>query len=286
MDHQPFSVAISVYKNDNPLYFDRALESITDKQTIKPDEIVLVVDGPVPDKTNKVIEKYSQRYNFKTIRLETNGGLGNALKIATENCSNELIARMDSDDISKENRFELQLRFLDDNPNVEIVGGNISEFIGNENNIVSYRVVPTSDAELKKYIKKRCPFNHMTVMYRKKSIMSAGGYLNWHYNEDYYLWLRMYLNSSIFANMDTILVNVRTGNEQIARRGGKKYFKSEVGIQKYMLKNRIIVFPTYLANVFKRLVIQILLPNKLRAYLYKKIIRKRVIKNVRTYSVN
>ena len=274
MKYQPFSVAMSVYKNDNSVYFDRALESITDQQTIKPNEIVLVVDGPVPKETDGVIEKYSKKYNLKVIRLETNGGLGNALRIATENCSNELIARMDSDDVATADRFEQQLQFVSNNPDVDIVGGNISEFIDDETNIVSFRVVPATDEKLKKFMKKRCPFNHMTVMFKKASVMNAGGYVDLHFNEDYFLWIRMSLNKSVFANIKTILVNVRIGKNMYARRGGRKYFSTELKLQKYLLENKVISFFTFVSNVCKRFVVQVLITNKMRAFVFKKFARK------------
>ena len=275
MDHQPFSVAISVYKSDNAIFFDRALESITELQTIVPDEIVLVVDGPVGDDINQVVDKYSQKYHFKVIRLEQNGGLGNALKIATENCSNELIARMDSDDVATNNRFEQQLEAFKNNPNLDIVGGDISEFIVEEKNIVSHRVVPSSDKDIKGAIKKTCPFNHMTVMFKKTALMKAGGYLEWHYNEDYYLWIRMYLSGAIFANTGTTLVNVRTGKDQYKRRGGIKYYKSEKGIQKLLLESGIIKKSLYRKNVLKRFIVQVLTPSFLRGFIYKKFARKK-----------
>ena len=271
-----FSVAMSVYKNDSPIYFDRALESITKQQSIKPNEIVLVVDGPVSEEIDNVIEKY-QNYNLKTIRLEKNVGLGNALKIATENCNYNLIARMDSDDIALNNRFEQQLKIFERNPDVDICGGNISEFIDDENHIIGYRIVPQTDEELKKYAKKRCPFNHATVMFKKKSLIEAGGYIDWHYNEDYYLWIRMMLKSAVFSNTGTVLVNTRTGKDQYARRGGKKYYLSEKKLQKYMLDNKIINRYLYLSNCFKRFVIQVLLPNKIRGYIYKKFAREKNI---------
>lgn len=276
MEHQPFSVAMSVYKNDIPSCFDRALESITNKQTVEPDEIVLVVDGPVPNEIDIVIDEYFKKCNLKVIRLESNGGLGNALKIATENCSNELIARMDSDDVAVSDRFERQLVFMKEHPEVDIVGGNISEFIGSENNIVSYRVVPTTDKRLKAYLKKRCPFNHMTVMFRKTSIMKAGGYLDWHYNEDYYLWIRMFLNGSIFSNLGETLVNVRINEKLYARRGGKQYFNSEKKLQQFMRNNRIISLFTYFSNITKRFIVQCIIPNSLRGFIYRKIARKAI----------
>ena len=272
---EKFSVAISVYKNDNPVYFKRALDSITFLQTVKPNEIVLVVDGPVPDDINDVIHNVEQSdYNFKIIRLEKNSGLGNALKICVENCTNELIARMDSDDVAIPNRFEMQINYLNKHKNVDIVGGYISEFIGEENNIISHRIVPLEDTDLKKFLKKRCPFNHMTVMFKKSAVLKSGGYIDWHYNEDYFLWIRMYQLGCVFSNLPKVLVNVRTGENQFARRGGYKYYKSEKKLQKYMLKNKVISYFTYIINCTKRFIVRVAFPNKLRAFIYKKFARK------------
>lgn len=274
MEHQPFSVAISVYKSDNPVFFDRALESITDCQTVKPNEIVLVVDGPVPNEINMVIDKYALNYCFKVIRLEKNNGLGNALKIATENSSNELIARMDSDDISLPTRFEEQLLCFKRWPEVDIVGGNITEFIDQEENIVARRIVPTSNKDIREYMKKRCALNHVSVMFKKSSVMSAGGYKDWFWNEDYYLWIRMWLNNAVFANTGTDMVNVRTGLNMYARRGGIKYYKSEKKLQQFMLQNKMIGFTRYLMNCTKRFIVQCVFPNSIRGWVYRKIARR------------
>ncbi len=272
--YDAFSVAISVYKNDKADYFDRALESITDLQTVKPSEIVLVVDGPIDEQLNNIIKKYESKYpGFKSIRLAQNAGLGNALKTAVENCSYELIARMDSDDISMPTRFEEQLNAFNSNPDLDIVGGDISEFIDSEDNIVAYRRVPKEDSEIKEYIKTRCPLNHVTVMYKKTSVEKAGGYQDLFWNEDYYLWIRMMINNAKFANTGTELVNVRTGADMYARRGGKKYFKSEKYLQKYMLKHKIIGYPTYISNVAKRFIVQRCLPNGLRGWVFRKFAR-------------
>lgn len=276
MNKQGFSVAISVYKNDNAEYFKRALASITDEQTLLPNEIVLVVDGPVGEDLNTVIEEYSSKYPiFNVIRLEQNSGLGNALKIAVEKSSYDIIARMDSDDVSSPNRFEKQLEALLSS-NSDVVGGYMTEFIDVENNIVGCRTVSLTDFEIKIDMKKRCAMNHVTVMFRKNAVLDAGGYLDWHYNEDYYLWARMILNDAKFANITDVLVNVRVGKEMYQRRGGWKYYKSEKALQKYMRKNKIIGFGTYFMNVTKRFIVQVLLPNKLRGWVFKKFARKKV----------
>lgn len=275
--HAPFSVAMSVYKSDNPDFFDRALSSITDEQTIIPNEIVLVVDGPVSNEINNVIDKYEKKYEiFNVIRLEQNGGLGNALKIAVKNATHELIARMDSDDVSVSTRFEEQLKYFEINPGIDIVGGDITEFIGEENNIVGKRSVPVSNDSIREYMKTRCAMNHVSVMYKKKSVESAGGYQDWFWNEDYYLWIRMWLNGAVFANTGSVLVNVRVGEEMYQRRGGSKYFESEKGLQDYMLKNKMINHSTYIKNVAKRLIIQKLMPNKLRGWGFRTFARKKV----------
>ncbi len=275
MNHQSFSIAISVYKNDNPEFFDRALESITDLQTIKPDEVVLVVDGPVPTEIDTVIEKYATKYVFNVIRLETNGGLGNALRLATENAKYDLIARMDSDDVSTPNRFEQELELFKTNNSLDVVGGDISEFIGTEENIVATRAVPVEDVDIKKYMKKRCAMNHVSVMFKKQAVLDAGGYLDWHYNEDYYLWIRMWLNGAVFANTGTTLVNVRTGKDMYMRRGGKKYYQSEKKLQKYMYQNKLIGLITYVSNVSKRFIVQRLMPNSIRGWFFRNFARRK-----------
>lgn len=265
-----FSVVMSVYHNDNAFFFERALYSITDGQTIMPDEIVLVVDGPVDNDINNVIEKYIKKYEItKVIRLEKNGGLGNALRIGVNNAKYDLIARMDSDDVAVSTRFEQQLTFFKKNKKIDIIGGDISEFIGDENNIIAKRKVPLSNVEIREYMKKRCAFNHVTVMYKKKSVQDAGGYQDWFWNEDYYLWIRMWLNGSVFANTGTVLVNVRVGEEMYQRRGGKRYYESEKKLQRYMLNHRMINKSLYIKNVCKRFIVQRLLPNKVRAFVFK-----------------
>ena len=275
-NYPKFSVAMSVYKNDNPEWFDIALDSIV-TQTIPPNEIILIIDGPVASEIHNVIGKYESLYEnlFKVIEFKENKGLGIALKTAVENCSYELIARMDSDDISIKNRFEQQLKCFEDNPNIDIVGGDIAEFIDEESNIVGKRIVPQSDEEIKSYMKKRCPFNHMTVMFKKSTLLKVGNYKDWFWNEDYYLWIRMFLNYAVFANTGTVLVNVRVGKDMYARRGGIKYFLSEAKLQKFMYRKGIITFLRAFINILLRLILQLLMPNWCRAVLFKTLARKR-----------
>lgn len=270
--HEPFSVSMCVYGKDNPDWFRTAVDSILN-QTVKADEIVLVVDGPVPEKLDEVISQYEKLDDFRAIRLPENVGHGNARRTGLEQCKHNLVALMDADDISVSDRFEKQLMLFNDNPELAIAGGNIEEFIDTIENVAGRRIVPSTDLELKEYIKKRCPFNQMTVMFKKDAIESVGGYLDWYCNEDYYLWLRMYLSNMQFANLQDILVHARVGEDMYRRRGGWKYFKSEYRLQKYMLNEKVIGVGTYTINVVKRFIVQVLLPNSLRGIVFKRFAR-------------
>lgn len=270
-----FSISMCVYKNDDPKHFEIAIESIIN-QTIKPDEIVLVVDGPIPDSINSVIESYEKNSLFKVIKLKENVGHGNARSKGLEHCVNDLVALMDADDISLPERFEKQIKCFEEDETLSIVGGNIKEFIDNVDNVVGIREVPQEDAEIKDYLKKRCPFNQVTVMFRKSEVEAAGGYIDWYNEEDYYLWIRMFQNNAKFRNLKDILVDVRVGSDMYLRRGGLKYFKSEAKLQKYMLDNNIIGLSRYAYNVLIRLIVQVLLPNKLRGFVFEKFARTKI----------
>ena len=274
MVNSSFSVSMCVYKKDNPYHFRTAAESILN-QTVPPSEVVLVVDGPVPPELNTVIKEFEANPIFNVIRLPVNSGHGNARRTGLENCTNELVALMDADDISVPDRFQKQINIFNSNPNLAIVGGNISEFVNNPNNIVGYRKVPQKDADIKLYMKKRCPMNQVTVMLSKSKIKSAGGYLDWYCNEDYYLWVRLALKGYEFANIDEVLVNARIGEDLYRRRGGWRYFKSEAKLQRYMLKNKIISFWGFSVNVIKRLIVQVLMPNRLRGWVFQRMARER-----------
>ena len=274
---QPFSVLISVYKNDEPLFFSCAMDSILN-QTCSPSEIVLVRDGKVPDQLQQTIDSYCRALPdiIHYIPLEENQGLGNALRIGVEHVKFELVARMDSDDIAISNRFEMQLKAFEENPGISIVGGQIDEFIDTEDNIVSRRVVPTEHAEIVRYCKTRSPMNHMTVMFRKSAVLAAGNYIELHFMEDYYLWCRMIANGSRFLNLNKCLVNMRVGSAMYRRRGGWNYFCSLRAVEKYKLNAKLISFSRYLINLSIRFVQCFLLPNKLRGWVFQKFARKSV----------
>lgn len=272
-----FSVCTSIYKNDKPEFVRVALDSMLIHQDVKPDEIVLVQDGPVPYDLSRLLLEYKDKYGnlMNIIRLEKNGGLGNALKLGVENAKYDIIARMDSDDICVPGRFEKQLAYLEAHPECDIVGGQMTEFIGEPDNIVGKREVPLANEEIYQYMKSRCALNHVTVMFRKDAVLKAGNYQDWFWNEDYYLWVRMMMAKCQFANIPDVAVNVRSGADQYARRGGKKYFDSEIGIKKLMLENGMISKKEYYINYMERFIIQRMMPNSVRGWVFRTFARKK-----------
>lgn len=272
-----FSIITSVYKNDKPEFIRVALDSMLKEQTVKPDEIVLVQDGPVPYETSRLLIEYLDKYRGKIniIKLEENKGLGNALMLGVEYAKYDIVARMDSDDICATDRFEKQLAYLDAHPECDIVGGQITEFIDTPDNIVGMRNVPCDNDAIYHYMRSRCALNHPTVMFRKKAVLDAGNYKDWFWNEDYYMWIRMMERGCVFANLPDVLVNMRSGLDQYGRRGGMKYFKSEVGIKKLMLEKGMITRKEYIVNYIQRFIIQLMLPSSVRGWVFRTFARKR-----------
>ena len=273
---QGFSVCMSVYHGDNAVFFKDALDSVF-SQTFLPNELVLVVDGTVGDNINQIINNFEsdKKDIIKVIRLEKNSGHAVARQTGLNASTFDYVAIMDSDDIALPDRFEKQMLFIQQHPEVDALGGQIAEFINEPENIVGKRIVPYEDADIKNYLKNRCPMNLVTVMLKKDSVEKVGGYIDWYCEEDYYLWVRMFEANMIFANLPDVLVNVRTGKDMYARRGGWKYFKSEAMLQKYMYTNNIIGGAYFITNIAKRLIVQVLLPNKIRGWVFRNFARKK-----------
>ncbi len=268
-----FSVLMSIYHKEKGEYFDRCMQSIWDEQNIKPNEIVLVQDGKLTDELYKTIDKWKEKLGdiLKIVPLEKNRGLGDALNIGLQHCSNELVARMDTDDIALPNRFEKQLEVFESNE-IDICGSWVSEFFEeNEDNIVSVRRVPEIHNEIVSFAKLRCPMNHPSVMYKKSAVEKAGGYQKMLWFEDYYLWVRMINSGAKFYNIQEPLVKMRVDN-QIERRKGLQYLKNEVELQKKFLEIGFINKTEFYRNVFMRNLPR-LLPKKTLKKVYNKYLR-------------
>lgn len=270
----PFSVLLSLYEKENPSFLTDSLNSIYD-QTLPADEVVLVEDGPLTPELYAILNKFkTERDNFRTIKLEKNSGLGAALNEGLKHCSFDIVARMDTDDIAKKTRFEKQIKFLTDNPDIDVVGSWVDEFTDNNKNVKTIRKVPQSSTEILEYCKSRCPVNHPTVVFRKSAVLKVGGYLTQYFPEDYFLWIKMLMNNSHFFNIQESLLYFRKSKDTIRKRGGWKYAWDEIHIQKMIYDIGFINKPTYLRNCSIRFFVRII-PLSLRKFIYRKFLRKK-----------
>jgi glycosyltransferase involved in cell wall biosynthesis len=246
-----FSVLLSVYYREKPDYFFKSLESILN-QSLPPSEIVIVKDGPLTPELDEVINHYNGRACLNLVSLEKNYGLGIALNHGLSACTYDIVARMDSDDIARHDRFERQISFITKHSEYDLVGSNIAEFNRDIDDIVSYRKVPEHPDEIASFARRRSPVNHMSVVFRKDAVLKAGGYLPFRNYEDYHLWMRMLIHGSKFYNIQENLIFARIGNDMLARRQGLMYFKQELKLQSTFLKAGFIKFHIFILNIMLR----------------------------------
>lgn len=271
---EKFSVLISLYKNEKPEYLREALDSVLN-QTLLPNEIVIVEDGPLTKELNSVLQEYTEKNSLiRLIPFAKNRGLGLALRDGILECKNEWIARMDTDDICKSERFEKQVNYLEKHKNVALLGTWIKEFSTCPDNPDSVTDLPCTNEEILKFDKKRNPFRHMTVFYKKSAVLDSGNYRDFLWFEDYDLWVRILQKGYQAANLPEYLVNVRADSNMFARRGGLKYLKQDLSFQKFLYSTGYISWTNYTYNCLVRMIVR-LMPNKIRTIFYKTILRKK-----------
>lgn len=270
-----YSVLMSVYEKENPKYFEESIQSMVD-QTIAPDEFVIVKDGKITNELEEVIKKFTSKTSnlFKIIDLKENVGLGPALAIGVENCKNEYIARMDSDDISIPTRIEKQLKKLEEDPELDIIGSSVGEFIESIDNVISYRELPEKNKEIQDFSKKRNPFAHPSVLLRKQKVLEAGNYREYYLCEDYDLWNRMIAKGAKCYNIQEHLVFMRISKDFFKRRGGVKYLKSILKFKVEQYKNGYYSISNLIISGGAHTIVCIL-PNSIREFIYLKLLRKK-----------
>lgn len=268
-----FSVVMAVYHRDQPQHVSQAIESILN-QTLQPDEIIIVFDGPVDGQLNRAIKTYEDNVLVRIHRLPENKGLANALNVGISKARYPLIARMDADDFSYENRFELQISFLRQFPDIDVLGGNLLEFEGEDMDIRTVRKVPELDKEIKRKGKLICPINHPTVIFRKDKFLEVGGYNEQVFPEDYYLWLRMFKHGLKFHNLQEPLLLMRVDQGMINRRSGRAYLKKELNFLKVSYKEGLLSLPHFLIHTMFRSTFR-LLPTALLERSYIRFFRKK-----------
>lgn len=266
-----YSVLMAVYAKENPAHFQTAIDSML-LQTVPPAQFVLVCDGPLTPELDAVIDSRGDRLDV--VRLPENKGLGEALRTGLLHCRCALVARMDSDDISLPDRCERQLALFAADSGLDIAGGVIEEFTFDPENPVSKRVVPLTHEKIVRYSKRRCPFNHPCVMYKKQAVLDAGNYNNdYLYNEDYDLWMRMLANGAKTANLPEVLLRQRSSSAQIQRRGGKAYAKSFFAMRKSFLEKGWISRRDFILSAYPQYIVSIM-PNRMRGFVYRVVRRK------------
>lgn len=273
MEHEHFSVLVPIYYQTEPEHLDQALKSVFG-QSETPSEVILVVDRsqPAPE-LNALIESwYTNRDEISIESIDVDHSLGHALQRGVKRSSNELIFRMDADDICKPTRFESQLSVLREDSSIDVLGSYIEEFDSNPDEPHDIKTVPTTPSKVTKISRYRCPINHPSVAYKKSSVLSAGGYRDIGMVEDYDLWMRMLDNGCKIANIPEVLVSVRADTDLYARRGGIDYLKSEIELQKRLYQRGQINFLHLLINIVVRIPIR-LAPNWLRKIVYRTILR-------------
>lgn len=268
-----FSVLMSLYINEKVEYAKACFDSLL-AQTIPAAEWVIVEDGPLTEEMYDLLNKYQDENPglIKRVSLEKNYGLGVALQKGVCECKYALIARMDTDDIARPDRFEKQLALFKEDSRLDICGSHVKEFEGTINNVLSTRKVPLSDKDIKAYQKRRDAFNHMTVMYKKEAVLKAGNYKSCLLMEDSLLWANMIMSGAKCANVDDYLVYARTGARMFERRGGFAYYKKYKAGRKIIYKTGFISWWDYFYTIIAQFIVAVL-PNKLRGWIYKKLLR-------------
>ena len=268
-EQKKYSVLMSLYKKEKPEYLRAAINSMLD-QTIVPDEIVLVEDGPLSDELYAVLNEYPMLHRIKN---ETNLGLGLALNVGLKECKNELVARMDTDDCSKPDRCEKQLARFSEKPYLSIVGSQIDEFVGDISNVISQRIVPTSSEEIYNYAKKRSAFNHPTVMYSKTAVLENNGYADLKRNQDVDLFGRMQFEGYKAENIDEALLWFRSSDELAKRRKSWQNTWSYIATIRKFWKNGYSSFVDYALVAIAQIGMYVM-PVKVQNFVYRKFLRK------------
>ena len=267
-----FSVLLSVYAKEHPAFLEKSLDSIF-AQSLLPTEVILVEDGPLTPELDAVVANFQRQYAIlKVIVLAQNQGLGKALNEGLKHCSYELVARMDTDDIAKPNRFAKQVAVFKKNPDIDVVSAWVEEFEENVGAVSFVRKIPEYDSEIREYAKFRNPVNHPVVMFKKSAVEAAGGYQHFPLFEDYYLWIRMLNNGAKFYNIQESLLFFRLSPDMFKRRGGWKYAMDELRFQRMLKRVHFISSFIYIQNVVIRFTMRII-PNGWRSFLYKRLLR-------------
>jgi glycosyltransferase involved in cell wall biosynthesis len=249
--HEPFSLLVAVYDGDRPDYLRRAFRSAVDDQTVRPDQVVIVRDGPVREELAGCLDELraASPVPVTLVPLPRNGGLGPALDRGMAASRFDVIARMDADDVAMPHRFEVQLPLIAE---ADIVGSGLLEFMTDTDRVVGQRVPPTGADRIRRSARMHDPFNHPTVVYRRTAVQAAGGYGDIPLMEDYALFARMLACGARPVNVPEPLVYYRVSPDSFKRRGGTTLLRSELRLQRQFRRDGFTTPWQYARNVLVR----------------------------------
>ena len=267
-----YSVLMSVYAGEKPEFLRQSIDSMIN-QTYRTDDFVLVCDGELTPSLDSLISEYSEKYSFfRPIRMKKIMGTGICANVGISACKNEYIVKMDSDDIALPERCEVSMKFLCDNPDVDMVGAYIDEFDSDSGDYISTKKTPLSDKEIREYAKRRNPFNNQTLIYKKSVALKAGGYTNIKRCEDYEFVVKMLVGGAVGANLPQVLVKYRVTADNYARRKNWKNTKSFISVRWKIFRMGFSKFPDFLIPCLMQMIIFIL-PSSLTGKIYRKFLR-------------
>ncbi|MBR4682666.1 MAG: glycosyltransferase [Elusimicrobiaceae bacterium] len=269
---QKFSVLLSVYAKDRPAWLKQSLQSIL-SNTVQPTEVVVMVDGPIGEDIQKVLAEIAQNPTVRVLSLPVNGGRGTALAYAVPKCAYDLIALMDADDVCRPERFEKQLAAFETCPDLAVVGGQVQEVEADSLVPLGKRCVPLTHSEICQRLKTRMPFNNQTVMFKKAAVLDSGNFKPLDLLEDYYMWARVIARGYQTANVPAVLADMRVDSDLYGRRGGWRYFCMNKALFDQMRRLRLLNMWEYGYTLAIRFVVQVLLPNSVRSWFYRTILR-------------
>lgn len=270
----PYSVLMSVYAKDKPEYLDAAIASMA-AQTVPFVDMVVVCDGPLTEGIDAVLDNWKWELDGRLTlhRLPKNGGLGPALAAGLPLCRCNAVARMDSDDVSRPERCRILLEKMI-SEDLDLVGGAIEEFDREPGDMESVRAVPLEKEDIDAWLKRRNPFNHTSVIFNRNAVEDAGGYQPFPWMEDYWLWARMIAGGCRCANVDDVVVDVRTGDGMYARRSNFAYLRSQVRFFSELRELGLIGVADQALAVFERAAAT-LLPARAVKVAYNRVLRRR-----------
>ncbi len=267
-----FSVLMAVFYKDDPYLFNKAIESVFNNSVL-PDELILVLDGPVTTELENIIKKFDALENLplSVYRMPENKGLSYALNFGLQYVKTDYVARADADDINQFNRFEKQLGYA--NLGFDLIGSSIEEVDVILDRSFGFRCPPLNHADILKFAKYRNPFNHMTVFLKTDVVKKVGGYPHLDLREDYGLWTNMIEGGARCINIDENLVLANTGRNFYKRRGGLRSVKSEMEMQKFLVLKGVKSPWLALVELFIKAII-LIAPSSIRQFFYKIFLRK------------